>query len=291
MPQQYKRARRTISGLPSLSSFKPNMKKDLSPSELRKIIRKELSNEIEEKHGICEYQNIAIQRNIPSGVVVNADEIGSTGNFYKILPEISQSVTGETGRAYNTRIGNEITLKEIDLHGFLAHADDVTNDISVPNSRLAVRVMILRAKEVNDGKLLFDNMPTDTLLRFGNWDATGNAGPSNFGGFVLDPFRDINRDTFSVRFDETYQIEAPVLIGGTTSTTAGVIPATTKLFRHKLKFGANGLKLKYSQESDLEPNNFPYFLCVGYSSTTGTTGPENDKVKMTLSCVGTYTDA
>jgi len=291
MPKAYKRARRTISGLPSLSSFSESKKKDMSPSELRKIIRKELNNEIEEKHGICEYQNIAIQRNIPSGVVFNADEIGSTGNFYKILPEISQSVTGETGRAYNTRIGNEITLKEIDLHGFLSHADDVTNDISLPNSRLAVRVMILRAKEVNDGKLLFDNMPTDTLLRFGNWDATGNAGPSNFGGFVLDPFRDINRDTFSVRFDETYQIEAPVLIGGASSVTAGVIPSTTKFFRHKLKFGANGLKLKYSQESDLEPNNFPYFLCVGYSSTTGTSGPENDKVRMTLSCVGTYTDA
>jgi len=291
MPQAHKRARRTISGLPSLSSFSDNKKKDMSPSELRKIIRKELSNELEEKHGICEYQNIAIQRNIPSGVVFNADEIGSTGNFYKILPEISQSVTGETGRAYNTRIGNEITLKEIDLHGFLSHADDVTNDISLPNSRLAVRVMILRAKEINDGQLLFNNMPTDTLLRFGNWDATGNAGPSNFGGFVLDPFRDINRDTFSVRFDETYQIEAPVLIAGSSSVTAGVIPSTTKVFRHKLKFGSKGLKLKYSQESDLEPNNFPYFLCVGYSSTTGTSGPENDKVRMTLSCVGTYTDA
>ncbi len=286
-----KRARRTISGVPAVKAYASPMKKDMSPSELRKIIRKELSNELEEKHGICEYQNIAIQRNIPSGVVFNADEIGSTGNFYKILPEISQSVTGETGRAYNTRIGNEITLKEIDLHGFLSHVDDVTNDISLPNSRLAVRVMILRAKEINDGQLLFNNMPTDTLLRFGNWDSTGNAGPSNFGGFVLDPFRDINRDTFSVRYDETFQIEAPVLIGGASSVTAGVIPSTTKFFRHKLKFGSKGLKLKYSQESDLEPNNFPYFLCVGYSSTTGTTGPENNKVRMTLSCVGTYTDA
>ena len=89
-----KRARRTISGVPALKAYSTSMKKDMSPSELRKIIRKELSNELEEKHGICEYQNIAIQRNIPSGVVFNADEIGSTGNFYKILTEISQSVTG-----------------------------------------------------------------------------------------------------------------------------------------------------------------------------------------------------
>ncbi len=258
---------------------------------VKDIVHKELQEEIEEKHAICEYQNIAINRAIPSGVVVNADQIGSTGNFYKILPEIEQSATGEAGRAYNTRIGNEVCLKEIDLHGFLSHTDDATSDISLPNSRLAVRVMILKAKEINDGEVLFDNMPTDTLLRFGNWDATGNSGPSNFGGFVLDPFRDINRDTFAVRYDKTFQVNAPVVITGLTSTTAGVIPSTTKVFRHKLKFGKRGLKLKYSAQSDLEPNNFPYFLCVGYSSTTGTSGPENDKVKMTLSCVGTYTDA
>ncbi len=259
---------------------------------VKDIVHEELKEEIEEKHAICEYQNISINRAIPSGLVVNADESGSTGNFYKILPEIEQSSTGEAGRAYNTRIGNEIKLKEIDITAFLAHGDDATQDISLPNSRLAVRVMILRAKEINDGEVLFDNMPTDTLLRFGNFSSTGNSGPSNFGGFVLDPFRDINRDTFAVRYDKTFQINAPVLItGNDLDTTAGVIPATTRVFRHKLKFGKRGLKLKYSASTDLEPNNWPYFLAVGYSSTTGTSGPENGKVKMTLSCVGTYTDA
>ncbi len=259
--------------------------------KVKDIVIDELKKEIEEKHAICEYQNIPADRTIPSGQVFNAGESGSTGNFFKILPEIEQSATGEAGRAYNTRIGNEICLKEIDLHGYLTHADDVTNDISLPNSRLAVRVMILRAKEINDGEVLFNNMPTDTLLRFGNFQATGTSGPAPFGGFVLDPFRDINRDTFSVRYDKVFQVNAPVLIGGTTSATTGVIPATTRIFRHKLTFGKRGLKLKYSAQTDLEPNNFPYFLCIGYSSTTGSNAPENDKVKMTLSCVGTYTDA
>jgi len=259
---------------------------------VKSIVQKELSEELEEKHAICEYQNIAINRAIPSGVVINAGEGGSTGNFYKILPEIEQSATGEAGRAYNTRIGNEIKLKEIDLHGYLAHTDDAVQDISLPNSRLAVRVMILRAKEINDGEVLFNNMPTDTLIRFGTFSATGTSGPAPFGGFVLDPFRDINRDTFAVRYDKTFQINAPVLITGNDSdTTAGVIPATTKIFRHKLKFGGGGLKLKYSSSTDLEPNSFPYFLCVGYSSTTGSSGPENAKVRMSMSCVGTYTDA
>lgn len=254
------------------------------------IVQKELKEELEEKHAIAEYQNIAINRTIPSGVVLNADNAGTTGNFYKILPEIEQSATGEAGRAYNTRIGNEINLKEIDLHGYMTHVDDATNDISYPNAKLAVRVMILRAKEINDGAVLFDNMPTDTLLRFGTFDATGTSGPAPFGGFVLDPFRDINRDTFAVRYDKVFQVNAPVLISGASAQT-GVIPSTTRIFRHKLTFGKRGLKLKYSASTDLEPNNFPYFLCVGYSSVTGSSAPENGKVKMTMSCVGTYTDA
>ena len=231
--------------------------------KVQEIVHKELAEEIEEKHAICEYSNIAVNRAIPSGVVLNAGELGATGNFYKILPEIDQSPTGDAGRAYNTRIGNEITLKEIDLHGYLSHQDDATQDISLPNSRLAVRVMILRAKEINDGEVLFDNMPTDTLIRFGNFDANGGNGPANFGGFALDPFRDINRDTFSVRYDKVFQVNAPVVITGLSSTTAGVIPSTTKVFRHKLRFGKRGLKLKYSAQTDLEPNNFPYFLRVG----------------------------
>ncbi len=258
---------------------------------IREIVRDEQKHEMEYKHAVCEYQNIAIDRAIPSGLVANADQLGSTGNFYKILPEVEQSKPGEAGRAYNTRIGNEINLKEIDLHGFLSHADDATSDISLPNSRLAVRVMILKPKDINDGELSFQNMPTNKLLRFGNWDASGNAGPANFGGFVLDPFRDINREAFSVRYDKVFQVNAPVVITGITPTTAGVIPSTTRIFRHRMNFGKRGLKLKYSGPDDLEPNNFPYFLCVGYSSTTGTSGPENNKVRFTLSCVGKYTDA
>ena len=258
---------------------------------VKNIVLKELAEEIEEKHAICEYQNQPINRAIPSGVVLNSGQPGATGNFFKILPEIQQSAVAESGRAYNTRIGNEIKLKEIDIHAFLSHQDDATSDISYPNSRLAVRVMILKAKEINDGEVLFDNMPTNTLLRYGQFDAGTATGTSNFGGFVLDPFRDINRESFTVRYDKTFQVNAPVLITGLSSTTAGVIPSTTKVFRHKLKFGQRGLKLKYSNQNDLEPNNFPYFLCVGYSSTTGSSAPENAKVKMTMSCVGTYTDA
>ncbi len=49
-----KRVRRTVSGIPALASYRERTPKkaSMTPSELRSIIRKELSNEIEEKHGI-----------------------------------------------------------------------------------------------------------------------------------------------------------------------------------------------------------------------------------------------
>jgi len=275
--------------MPPKRSYKGNSKR--FEKNVQAIVLKELEQELEEKHAIADYSNVAINSAIPSGAVNNGDVLNGGGNFYKILPEIAQSTTGEAGRAYNTRIGNEITLKEIDLHGYLTHVDSFTSNASYANSRLAVRVMLLRAKEINDGEVLFNNMPTNKLIRFGNFDATGPDGAASFGGFALDPFRDINRDAFAVRYDKVFQVNAPVIIQGLSDPDVGVIPSQTKRFRHKLSFGKRGLKLKYTDASDLEPNNFPYFLCVGYASTTGGSGPENSKVKLTMSCVGTYTDA
>lgn len=261
--------------------------------QVKAITRDEITEEIEEKFAITEYANTPVNRAIPSGVVLNSDTVGNTGNFYKILPQIEQSPTGEAGRAYNTRIGNEICLKSIDLHGFLCHTNSATPVTGYEDSRLAVRVMVLKAKAINDGELLFDNMPTDTLIRFGNQAVTNPNGTAAFGGYALDPFRDINRDTFTVKYDRVFYVNSPVIIPGAAGQDPdlGVIPADTKRFRHKLTFGKKGLKLKYSAQPDLEPNNFPYFLCVGYSSTTGTSAPGNGACRMTLSCVGKYTDA
>lgn len=252
---------------------------------VKAIVQKELKEELEEKHAITEYADILCNKAIPSGVVTNGG-----GNFFKILPEIDQSVTGEAGRAYNTRIGNEITLKEIDITGQLSYAYQSTGQSSPQNSKLACRVMILRAKAINDQELLFDEMPTDTLIRFGNQGAGTSNGAAPFGGFSLDAFRDLNRDTFSVKYDKVFYLNAPVVQPGITDVNISVIPSSSKLFRHKLKFG-KGLKLKYSAQADVNPNNFPYFMCIGYSSMASPVQPGDGLVRATISCVGTYTDA
>jgi len=253
---------------------------------VKAIVQQELSDEIEEKHAITEYADVFCKRAIPSGLVLNGQ-----GNFFKILPEIDQSVTGEAGRAYNTRIGNEINLKEIDIKGHFSYANSNTGQNVYQNGKLALRVMILKSKAINDQELLFDEMPTDTLLRFGSQAAGTPNGVGGFGGFSLDAFRDLNRDTFAVRYDKVIYLDAPVILPGSTQPDVTVIPSRSRLFSHKLKFGKKGLKLKYSAQADTNPNNFPYFMVVGYSSMSSGSQPDDNLVRATISCVGTYTDA
>jgi len=253
---------------------------------VKSIVQKELSEEIEEKHAITDYSSVFIKSAIPGGVVLNGQ-----GNYFKILPEIDQSPTGQAGRAYNTRIGNEIKLKSIDIMGAINYANSNAAQTVYENAKLAVRVMILRSKEINDLETLFDNMPTDTLIRFGEQSATGGNGSRPFNGFPLDSFRSINRDTFSVRYDKVHYLDAPVIMPGSTQPDVTVVPSRSKLFKHRLKFGESGIKLKYSTAADVEANNFPYFMLVGYSSMSSTGQPDDNLVSMTLSCVGTYTDA
>lgn len=264
-------------------SYKP--KKNFEKS-VKTIVREELAEEVEEKYAITEYSSIFINRNIPGGVVLNAQ-----GNFFKILPNIDQSPTGEAGRSYNTRIGNEISLKSIDLTGCINYANSNAAQTVYENAKLAVRVMILKPKEVSDLELAFDNMPTDTLIRFGQQSATGSNGSRSFDGFPLDAFREINRDTFSVRYDKLFYLDAPVLLPGSSQPDLSVVPSRSKMFKHRMTFGKRGLKLKYSTAADTQSNNFPYFMVVGYSSMSGTGVPDNDLVSMTLSCVGKYTDS
>ncbi len=251
---------------------------------VKSIVQQELAEEVEEKHALIDYTGVPINAAIPSGLVFSGQ-----GNFFRLLPDIEQSTTGEAGRAYNFRVGNEINLKSIDILGMINYRFPTATATEYKNAKVAVRVMILRAKEINDNAVLFDNMPTDTLIRFGTTSSGG--GPTTFNGNPTDPFRSINRDTFAVRYDKVFYIDAPVLLQGTASVEdIPLVPSRSKMFKHKLTFG-NGLKLKYSASTDVQANNFPYFMVVGYGSQATTEVPADDLVGINMSVVGTYTDA
>jgi hypothetical protein len=58
-----------------------------------------------------------------------------------------------------------------------------------------------------------------------------------------------------------------------------------------MTFGDRGLKLKYSSSADTEPNNFPYFCVIGYSSLSQNAVPSNNIIQATMSVDGKFTDA
>lgn len=277
MPAQ-KRARRTLTGT-------EQSEKGMTPKEIRDIVRKEMSDELEEKKAITEYSNVLLKAPIPSGLVFNGQ-----GNFFKLMPQILQSTVGGAGNAYNERVGNEINLKEIDIHGYLSYANANMNIVDFKNAKLAVRVMILRARDVNDTNLLFDNMPTDDLIEFGD-PTGGTGGPVPYIGNPLDSFREINRNTFAVRYDKVHYLDAPVVTTGATVVTLSNNSTGLKMIRHKLKFGDKGLKLKFKDAGDTTPENFPYFMVIGYSSMFSGDVPDNNLVRCSFNMTSTFTDA
>lgn len=271
--------------MPASKGYKGRKPTKRFEKNVKEIVRETLTNEIEEKHAITEYSNVPLLPAIPGGVVLNGQ-----GNFFKLMPEIYQSTVGGAGSAYNEREGNEINLKELEINGFLNYGPASVSGVDYRNAKLAVRVMILRAKEVNDQELLFNNMPTDALIRFGE-QTTGAGGPVSYDGLPLDSFRDINRDTFAVRYDKVHYLNAPAILAGTTSVTTSNVPSGLKMIRHTLKFGKNGLKIKYSGSSDVQPNNFPYFMVIGYSSMAQNAVPGNNLIQATFQMRSKFTDA
>lgn len=255
--------------------------------KVKEIVQMELDEELEEKIAIVEYPNQVPSREIPTGNL----SATSQKNIFKLLPAIQQSLAGDAGAKYNMRVGNQINLKEIDIDGFLSYRYPLSDStLSYPDAKIAVRVMIVRAKQFNDTAKAFADMPTNVLIRNGS---ASSAHVGAYGGYTMDSFRDINRDAFAVRYDKVHYLNAPVEIdgGATLGSDFGVIPSGLKLFRHKLKFGKHGLKLNFSNQADTEAENFPYFLLVGYSSMSGTSRPSDNLVDMSITCFAKYTDA
>lgn len=252
---------------------------------VKAIVNQELSEELEEKISIVEYPNQVPSKEIPFGV------IGAQQNVFKLLPPINQSQTGEAGAKYNQRVGNEINLKSLDIDGFINYRFPLTDSsIAYQDAKLAVRVMIVRAKQYNDVAKAFADLPTNVLINNGS-QLSSHVGP--YGGYTMDSFRSINRDAFAVRYDRVHYLNAPVEIAGgaTLSSDFGVVPSGLKLFKHRLTFGQKGLKLKFSNQQDSEAENFPYFLLIGYSSMSGTARPTDGLIDLSITSMGRYTDA
>lgn len=250
---------------------------------VKAIVRDEIDEAQEDKTAYQEYLQSRLDRNIPSGAVANG------ANVFKILPPISQ---GDS--RFNERVGSSLRLKEIDIQGFLHYFPNFATDVLPADKKLAVRVMILKCKEYGAVDKAFANLPTDKLLIGGPADVKpfDAVGASDGGTGPLDPFRHINRQVFSVRYDKLHYMNAPFYDPELTLVNTTSQPSSLKMWSHKMTFGKNGLKLRYADDGDAEANNFPYFLCIGYASMSNASiTPSNDIVHSTFTCRAKFEDA
>lgn len=250
---------------------------------VKAIVRDEIDDALEDKTAYQEYLQTILNRNIPSGIVANGS------NVFKILPQITQG----DGR-FNERVGSSLRLKEIDIQGFLHYFPNFATDVLPADKKLAVRVMILRCKEYNAVDKALASLPTDKLLIGGSADVKPfDAEGANDGGTgPMDPFRHINRQVFSVRYDKIHYMNAPFYDPELTLVNTTSQPSSLKMWSHKMTFGKNGLKLRYSDDLDSDANNFPYFLCIGYASMSNAAiTPSNGIVHSTFTTRAKYEDA
>lgn len=213
---------------------------------------------------------------------------GVNSNYFQLLPAISQSVSGEAARKYNSRVGNELLLKSIHIKGFLEYDLSFSQDVLPANKKLLVRLMIVSQKRAGNYSTAFTNI-SDRMLTNG-FNAGENTGP--FTGATINGVQEINRDVFTVHYEKKIYMTAPVLLPGTTSPDVGVNPSTIKFIDKKINFGGkSGKKLTFANSGATIPENFAPFIVIGYSSCSANAVPSNGLVSFTYNSIANYSDA
>lgn len=249
--------------------------------KVKQIVATQLSKELEEKTAVIGLQSIPIKSNILSG------DMTSEFNFLRLLPNINKS-----GGNYNSRIGNEIRLKSLNIKMLMQFAAPAT--VTTDEAQLGVRIMIVRQKDENNYMGAMANLQGNKLIENG---AIVTPGPASFSGASINLFQKINRDAFSVKYDKVFYMSrerqenrgAQEPVQNERNYIAP--PSKPVLVDKTLKFGRDGLKLTFADDASAAPMNFPYFVLVGYASTTSSVAQSNNIVEYTYTANALYTDA
>lgn len=275
--------------------------------QVKAIVNDEIMEEVEMKYGIVE--SVTQKPNTPDipvgdlSLLPDAERpyslknaLGNPGtqinsNYFDIFPDITQSQNPadpnqQSGSKYNTRIGNQINLKSIDIKGWVNYSIPEVIETDPKDHKIAVRLMILSQKRNNAVTESYKNM-SNALLR-NSASSVQNVG--QFNGYPLDLKRPINRDVYTVHHDEIIYLTAPVTLVGTTSVEMSARPSSLKFFEKRITFGKNGKKIVYSNRSSNSPENFGLFGVIGYASCTQNVVPSAQTVSLTYTAEASYTD-
>lgn len=274
--------------------YKRKPKAKSSVKMMTQVAQTVFNKQAEMKEAVVEYQNRRPNAAILTGDILNAvipDQRpnGALSNYYYLLPPISQSVTGEAGRKYNTRIGNEVVLKSIHLQGILNYSQPFSAQTLPQNHKIMVRVMIMSQKRAGNFTTALGNISNRMLVNGTN----ANENTGSFNGVALDSIRGINRDVFTVHFEKKLYLDAPVISPGTTDVDLSLVPSLIKFIDKKIYFGGKGgLKLTFANASATVPENFNPFICIGYSSvSTSNLAASDGLVNFAYNATAQYTDA
>lgn len=255
--------------------------KCVSAKAVKDIVRKELRNEIEDKVAVIGQTQVDLDTSaIPNG------NVSTSSNIIRIFPAITQG-----DKQYNSRNGNEIRLKHLDVKMLLNFALPDLSTNQNEDSGIGVRVMILKQKDQNSAAGTVFDFQGAKLLENGLSAAT--AGPQAFTGETFNLVQKINREQFSVRYDKVHYLDATYRqqSGGATAVSQTFLPPTTRLMSKRLTFGKNGLKLTYGDSASQDPTNFPYIMVLGVASTVSGSVPSNNLVRYSYTANAVYTDA
>lgn len=186
--------------------------------------------------------------------------IDSVGDLIQVLPGISQGV------AENQRIGNQIRAKNLNIKGYLKlDVNDINDSTKLPN--IVARMMVVTMKTAPCFTEAQGQAPkVGTLLKKGG---TTTA----FSGILSDIYAPINRDVFTVHYDQKFYLNQSYVNATGPSPPSTIISQdvskTVKFFNINIKCKNRVLKYDEDVAGDILPSNFGPFLLLGYSYLDG----------------------
>jgi len=198
--------------------------------------------------------------------------ISGSGDLYQLIPQISQGTTE------GTRIGNTIRPRSLIIRGIVG-ANQAYSDSATLMARIFVASPV-NYKSYN--QLTSAAADLSQLLDFGQF------GTGGFQGYPSDVDAKVNTKLWRVHKQKTFKI---VKASGTGSGQSA--PTGTAEHRFTMKIPCPKT-LKFSQDSDLLPENFSPYLMIAYvdpSLTSGSPDYANQRIVASWSVDFEYEDA
>lgn len=206
------------------------------------------------------------------GILLN-QQLNTTGDCLQLMPDIS------IGSNNYQKIGNKIQIKSLRLRAVLTFTQP---QLTANNTRIGVRMMIIRAKRYDD----YLAARTDFATNYTKLLEGTNTG---FMGTVQHFITPPNTDYYSVVSDKKFYI-SQTLSSANTSNNDNI--NTTKFINMEVPY-CKGRVCKYDENFDLDsPTQFPYFMIIGYCKLDGSAADAEGTTYLTLNYTTTckYTD-